>query len=43
MHFEPVGDARWARGMEVRDIDGNVIRTIPPGKALDIASGEPLD
>lgn len=25
--------------IEVRDLDGNVIRTIPPSKALDILSG----
>jgi flagellar protein FlaG len=28
--------------IEVRDLDGNVIRTIPPAKALDIMSGEEL-
>jgi hypothetical protein len=25
--------------VEVRDLDGNVIRTIPPSKALDVMSG----
>jgi flagellar protein FlaG len=25
--------------IEVRDLDGNVIKTIPPAKALDIMSG----
>jgi len=27
--------------IEVRDLDGNVIKTIPPSKALDILSGDP--
>ena len=26
--------------IEVRDLDGNVIKTIPPTKALDIMSGD---
>ena len=29
--------------VEVRDLDGNLIRTIPPSKALDVAAGGPLD
>lgn len=29
--------------VEVRDLDGKVIRTIPPSKALDVISGESLD
>jgi flagellar protein FlaG len=29
--------------IEVRDLKGNVIRTIPPSKALSVASGEKLD
>jgi uncharacterized FlaG/YvyC family protein len=29
--------------IHVRDLDGNVLRTIPPSKALDIISGEPLE
>lgn len=29
--------------VEVRDLDGNVLRTIPPSEALDIAGGAPLD
>jgi uncharacterized FlaG/YvyC family protein len=28
--------------IEVRDLDGNVIKTIPPAKALDILSGAEL-
>jgi flagellar protein FlaG len=29
--------------IEVRDLDGNLIRTIPPSKALDVISGAPLE
>jgi uncharacterized FlaG/YvyC family protein len=29
--------------VQVRDLDGNVVRTIPPSKALDVISGAPLD
>jgi flagellar protein FlaG len=29
--------------VEVRDLDGNVLRTIPPSKALDVIAGAPLD
>jgi uncharacterized FlaG/YvyC family protein len=29
--------------VEVRDLDGNVLRTIPPSKALDVIAGSPLD
>jgi hypothetical protein len=29
--------------VEVRDLDGNVLRTIPPSELLDVASGTPLD
>jgi uncharacterized FlaG/YvyC family protein len=29
--------------VQVRDLDGNVLRTIPPSKALDVAAGGPLD
>ena len=28
--------------IEVRDLDGNVIKTIPPSKALDVMSGAEL-
>ena len=28
--------------IQVRDLDGNVIKTIPPSKALDIMSGDEL-
>jgi flagellar protein FlaG len=29
--------------VEVRDLDGNVLRTVPPSKALDIIAGGPLN
>jgi uncharacterized FlaG/YvyC family protein len=29
--------------VEVRDLDGNVLRTIPPSRALDVIAGGPLD
>jgi flagellar protein FlaG len=29
--------------VEVRDLEGNVLRTVPPSKALDIIAGGPLD
>ena len=29
--------------VQVQDLDGNVLRTIPPSKALAVASGEKLD
>jgi flagellar protein FlaG len=40
LHFETTPNGRVV--VQVRDLDGNVIRTIPPGRALDIASGAPL-
>ena len=41
LHFETVGNGRVV--VQVRDLDGNVIRTIPAGKALDVAAGAPLE
>ena len=41
LHFELVGDGRVV--VQVRDLEGNVIRTIPPAEALDVAGGAPLD
>jgi hypothetical protein len=41
LHFEPVGNGRVV--VQVRDLDGNVIRTIPAAKALDVAAGAPLE
>jgi hypothetical protein len=29
--------------VEVRDLEGNVLRTVPPSKALDIISGEAFE
>jgi uncharacterized FlaG/YvyC family protein len=29
--------------IEVRDLDGNVIRKVPPSKALDVIAGAPLE
>jgi flagellar protein FlaG len=29
--------------IEVRDLKGNVLRTIPPSKALSVATGDELD
>jgi hypothetical protein len=29
--------------IQVRDLDGNVVRTIPPSKALSVISGDKLD
>jgi len=34
------GDGRMR--IEVRDLEGNVLRTIPPSEALDVATGGPL-
>ena len=41
LHFEANGSGRVV--VTVRDLDGNVIRTIPPAKALEVAAGAPLD
>ena len=41
LHFEPTEGGRVI--VQVRDLDGNVIRTIPPARALEIASGDPLE
>ena len=41
LHFEPSASGRVI--VQVRDLDGNVIRTIPPARALEIAAGAPLD
>ena len=38
LHFE-VDDDTGRVVVQVRDLDGNVIRTIPPSEALDIMSG----
>jgi FlaG protein len=41
LHFR-VDDASGRVVVEVRDFDGNVIRTIPPSEALDIMAGASL-
>lgn len=41
LHFEP--DAESGRiVVEVRDLEGRLIRTVPPSAALEIAAGAPL-
>jgi flagellar protein FlaG len=40
LHFEVTAGGV---AVQVRDLEGNVIRTIPPAKALEIAGGAPLD
>jgi flagellar protein FlaG len=41
LHFETTSNGRVI--VQVRDLDGNVIRTIPPARALEVATGAPLD
>jgi hypothetical protein len=41
LHFETAPNGRVI--VQVRDLDGNVIRTIPPTRALEIAAGSPID
>jgi hypothetical protein len=38
LHFE-IDDASGRLVIQVRDVEGQVIRTIPPSEALDIVSG----
>ncbi len=42
LRFVP-GEGGEALRVEVRDLDGHVLRTIPPSELLDVASGAPLD
>jgi flagellar protein FlaG len=43
LHFVPASESKDGRmRVEVRDLDGNVLRTIPPSEALDVATGGPL-
>jgi uncharacterized FlaG/YvyC family protein len=42
LHFRH-DDATNRVVVQVRDLDGNVLRTIPPSKALDVIAGAPLD
>ena len=41
LHFESAGNGRVV--VQVRDLEGNVIRTIPPAQALEVAAGAPLE
>ncbi len=44
LHFVPASESKDGKTrVEVRDLDGNVLRTIPPSQALDVATGSPLD
>jgi flagellar protein FlaG len=44
LRFTPPPEGEHGRvHVEVRDLDGNVLRTIPPSELLDIATGAPLD
>lgn len=40
LHFEHGADGRIV--VELRDLEGNLIRTVPPSTALDIAAGAPV-
>jgi|SRR5919204_5539979 flagellar protein FlaG len=42
LHFAYDKDAGRVQ-IQVRDLDGNVVRTIPPSKALSVISGQKLD
>ena len=41
LHFGVAEDGKLT--IQVRDLDGAVVRNIPATEALDIASGQPLD
>lgn len=40
LHFETIGNGRVV--VQVRDLDGHVLRTIPPAQSLEVAAGAPL-
>jgi hypothetical protein len=42
LHFSSDPDSGRVT-IEVRDLDGTVLRTIPPSKAIDVISGAPLE
>jgi hypothetical protein len=42
LHFEPPASPGGRVVVQVRDMEGNVIRTVPPAEALEIASGKPV-
>ena len=41
LHFEP-GGPNGRIIIEVRDLEGRVVRTVPPAESLAIATGSPL-
>jgi hypothetical protein len=44
LHFVPPDEGTDDRvRIEVRDLDGNVLRTIPASELLDVATGAPLE
>lgn len=43
LRFTPPDGSVGRVQVEVRDLDGNVLRTIPPSELLDVATGTPLD
>lgn len=44
LRFVPPSEGGEGRvRVEVRDLDGNVLRTIPPSELLDVATGTPLE
>jgi len=44
LRFVPPHEGEHGRvRVEVRDLDGNVLREIPPSELLDVASGAPLE
>jgi flagellar protein FlaG len=44
LRFTPPSEGSNGRvRVDVCDLDGNVLRTIPPSKLLDVATGAPLD
>lgn len=43
LRFVPASESADGRmRVEVRDLDGTVLRTLPPSEALDVATGSPL-
>jgi flagellar protein FlaG len=42
LHFEPPTAPGGRVGVQVRDLEGNVIRTVTPAEALEIATGKPV-
>lgn len=40
LHFEPAGGGRV--DVQLRDLEGNVVSTVAPAMALEIAAGAPL-